>query len=95
MHEQSPSITPKRRILGLIVILLPMTLGAFIVFWPDLNDAARYPLQAVFFVALTGPSIALLRESRRRRHWFMILICGGLAAWNLYDALKVWGLIAQ
>jgi hypothetical protein len=94
MQEQRPLITPKGRILGLTVILLPMTLGALIVFWPGLSDVARYPLQAVFFVALTGPSIALLRDSGRRRHWIMIFVCGGLAAWNLYDASKVWGLIA-
>jgi hypothetical protein len=94
MQEQSPSIKPKSRILGLLVLLLPMTLGAFIVFWPGLSDAERYPLQAIFFVFLSGPSIVLLRESRRRRHWLMILICGGLAVWNLYDAFKAWGLIS-
>ncbi len=93
-QEQSPSIKSKGRTLMLVLLFLPIILGGFIFLWPDLSDAVRYPLQAVFFVVVSIPAIILLRERRRRREWFVIALGAVLVAWNLYDAFKAWGLIS-
>ncbi|HJT13302.1 MAG TPA: hypothetical protein VJ790_11855 [Dongiaceae bacterium] len=91
---QSPSIKSKGRTLMLVLLFLPIILGGLIFLWPDLSDAVRYPLQAVFFVVVSIPAIILLRERGRRREWFVIVLGAVLVAWNLYDAFKAWGLIS-
>jgi hypothetical protein len=93
-QEQGPAVKPKSRTLPLVLLIVPMILGAVILLWPDLSDAVRYPLQAVFFVVLSVPAIILFRENRRRSHGLVILMGAALAAWNFYDAFKAWGLIS-
>jgi hypothetical protein len=94
--EQNLSVRPKRRLITLIVPLLPMAIGIFILVGPEMSGAFRHLLYAAFFAALSGPAITLALERRVPRwEWLFVTLCAVLAAWSIYNAVQEWGVPAS